>query len=100
MTSFEASPLLESEWPPRDEIPDPDPLGEISFDADPIFMALRDLRSPYLTGTEDITDDYRDRMIDGAASPPPPASRTAPARRFNVGGARLPSLQLAQLEHA
>ena len=62
--------ILESEWPPRDEIPDPDPLGEISFDADPIFMALRDLRSPYLTGTEDITDDYRDRMIDGAGITP------------------------------
>jgi GAF domain-containing protein len=55
---------------PRDEIPDPDPLGEISFDADPIFMALRDLRSPYLTGTEDITDDYRERTMEGAGVKP------------------------------
>ncbi|HEY5009861.1 MAG TPA: hypothetical protein VIH73_01820, partial [Acidimicrobiales bacterium] len=38
--------ILEAQWPPRDDIPDPDPLGEISFDADPIFMAMRDLRAP------------------------------------------------------
>jgi len=31
-----------------------------SLDATRFVMALRDLRSPYLTGTEDITDDYRD----------------------------------------
>src|SRR5665213_1978316 len=24
--------ILEAEWPPRDDVPDPDPLGEISFD--------------------------------------------------------------------
>ena len=62
--------ILESEWPPREEIPDPDPLGEISFDADPIFMALRDLRAPYLTGIEDMNDDYRERTMEGAGVSP------------------------------
>src|ERR1039458_92552 len=56
--------ILESEWPPRDDIPDPDPLGEIPYDADPIFIAMWDLRAPYLTGTEDLTDDYRDRTLE------------------------------------
>jgi len=27
--------------------PDPDPLGEVPFDSDPIFAAMRDLRGPY-----------------------------------------------------
>src|SRR5579863_8321071 len=62
--------ILEAQWPPRDDIPDPDPLYEISFDADPIFMALRDLRAPYLTGTEDITDDYRERTMEGGGATP------------------------------
>jgi diguanylate cyclase (GGDEF)-like protein len=61
--------ILESEWPPRDA-PDPDPLGEIAFEVDPIFMAMRDLRAPYLTGTEDITDDYRDRTLEGGGNSP------------------------------
>ena len=28
----------------------PDPLGEVRFDADPLFMATKDLREPYLPG--------------------------------------------------
>ena len=51
-------------------MPDPDPLGEVPFDADPIFMALRDLRAPYLTGTDDLTEDYRDRSIEGGGETP------------------------------
>ena len=42
--------VLEAEWPPRENIPDPDPLGEVPFDADPIFAATKDLREPYLPG--------------------------------------------------
>jgi len=37
-------------------------------------MAMRDLRAPYLTGTEDMNDDYRDRTMEGAASHRPPVS--------------------------
>ncbi len=53
--------ILESEYPIREEVPDPDPLGEVRFDSDPIFMATRNLRAPYLTGVSDATDEYRDR---------------------------------------
>ena len=62
--------ILEAEWPIREDKPDPDPLGEVPFDADPIFMALRDLRAPYLTGTDDLTDDYRDRSFEGGGVSP------------------------------
>ena len=58
--------VLEAEWPIRDDKPDPDPLYEVSFDADPIFMATRDLRKPYLTGGVDIDEVYKDRANEGA----------------------------------
>ena len=49
--------IMEAEWPVRDDIPDPDPLGEVPFDSDPIFAAMRDLRGPYLPGA-DSTEEY------------------------------------------
>ncbi len=45
--------IMEAEWPVRENVPDPDPLGEVPFDSDPIFAAMRDLRGPYLPGTDD-----------------------------------------------
>ncbi|MFI5035632.1 MAG: putative bifunctional diguanylate cyclase/phosphodiesterase [Acidimicrobiales bacterium] len=62
--------ILEAEWPIREDKPDPDPLGEVSFDADPIFMALRDMKAPYLTGVADMTEDYRDRAREAAGVTP------------------------------
>jgi diguanylate cyclase (GGDEF)-like protein len=69
--------ILEAEWPVRDGIPDPDPLGEVAFDADPVFMMTRDLREPYLVGAKATTEEYLERveegrgvaMVDGAAVP-------------------------------
>ena len=70
--------IMESCWPVREDIPDPDPLGEVPYDADPIFQALWDLKEPYLTGVEDVTDDFVERVeraaggltpITGAAEP-------------------------------
>ena len=69
--------ILEGEWPVREDKPDPDPLGEVSFDADPVFMATRDLRTPYLTGGEDVTEDYRERARD-ADQPTPAAGAAVP----------------------
>jgi diguanylate cyclase (GGDEF)-like protein len=45
--------IMEAEWPVREDVPDPDPLGEVPFDSDPIFAAMRDLRGPYLPGVDD-----------------------------------------------
>ena len=58
--------ILEAEWPPREDVPDPDPLGEVRFDADPIFMATKDLRGPFLPGLEDATDEFMSRVEDGS----------------------------------
>lgn len=58
--------ILEAEWPQRENIPDPDPLGEVRFDSDPIFMATKDLREPYLPGLEDTTENYMNRVEEGS----------------------------------
>jgi diguanylate cyclase (GGDEF)-like protein len=74
--------MLEAEWPVREDKPDPDPLGEVSFEADPVFMAMRDLRTPYmLTGNADadVDQDYLDRIERGAGV-------------AQVGGAAVPLL--------
>ena len=68
--------VLEAEWPHRD-VPDPDPLGEVAFDADPIFMMTRDLKGPYLAGVSNNAEEYLERveqgtgvaLVDGAAVP-------------------------------
>lgn len=60
--------ILEAEWPTRENVPDPDPLGEVRFDSDPIFMATRDLRKPYLTGVPDRTEEYLDRINEASVN--------------------------------
>ena len=68
--------VLEAEWPTREDVPDPDPLGEVPFDADPVFAAMRDLREPYLP-VEETPDEYLElieeasgvKMVGGAAVP-------------------------------
>ena len=62
--------ILEAEYPIRLDKPNPDPLGEVGFDVDPLFMATRDMRAPYLTGGDDVTDEYRDRAKDAAGVVP------------------------------
>ena len=56
--------IMEAEWPHREDVPDPDPLGEVPFDSDPIFAAMRDLRGPYLPGV----DDYEQYLANVEAS--------------------------------
>ncbi len=63
--------ILEAEWPIRDA-PVPDPLGEVAFDADPIFMAMRDLRAPYVTENaqenrgDNEGEEYLTRVREGS----------------------------------
>jgi diguanylate cyclase (GGDEF)-like protein len=68
--------IMVAEWPIR-EVIGTDPLGEVPFDADPIFARTRDLRGPFLNGVTDLPDDYLERVeqgsgvaeVDGAAVP-------------------------------
>jgi diguanylate cyclase (GGDEF)-like protein len=62
--------ILEAEYPIRLDKPDPDPLGEVAFNVDPLFMATRDMRAPYLTGVEDVTDEYKVRAKDATGVTP------------------------------
>jgi len=56
--------ILEAEWPIRENVPDPDPLGEVPFSSDPIFAAMEHLREPYLNGVTNANDEYMDRIVD------------------------------------
>ena len=56
--------ILESEWPAR-EVDGVDPLGEVPFDADPVFAAMKDLREPYLP-EDDTPDEYLERVEKGS----------------------------------
>jgi diguanylate cyclase (GGDEF)-like protein len=54
--------ILLSEYPQRDA-PDPDPLAVVSFDADPIFAASRDLKAPMvIRHPEEVDVDYTKRV--------------------------------------
>lgn len=54
---------LVAEWPPRQDIPDPDPLGVIYFkDADPIFAMLEHAKAPLVVRPEPVTDEYGRRI--------------------------------------
>jgi diguanylate cyclase (GGDEF)-like protein len=54
---------LVAEWPPRQDIPDPDPLSVIYFkDADPIFAMLEHAKAPVVVRPEPVTDEYGRRI--------------------------------------
>jgi diguanylate cyclase (GGDEF)-like protein len=57
---------LVAEWPPRPDIPDPDPLAIIYFkDADPIFAMLEHAKEPVVVRPEPVTDEYGRIIEDG-----------------------------------
>jgi diguanylate cyclase (GGDEF)-like protein len=61
----EASVLV-AEWPRRDVIPDPDPLGVVPFSADPMFAATRDFKEPIVMRPDSLADDYQKRVQEGS----------------------------------
>ena len=61
---------LVAEWPPRPEVPDPDPLGVVYFaDADPIFAAAEHAKEPVFFSPEPVAedaDDYQRRVTEAS----------------------------------
>ncbi|WP_129976974.1 EAL domain-containing protein [Rhodococcus sp. Q1] len=64
--------ILVAEWPPREHVPDPDPLGVVYFhSADPVMAAAQDMKEPLLTEGNDTnglqagkdTQGYADRVF-------------------------------------
>jgi len=69
---------LVAEWPTRQEVPDPDPLGVISFEgADPVFALLETFKDPIVIRPDPITDDYG-RRIENARGIPVISLASAP----------------------
>src|SRR5579875_208787 len=61
---------LIAQWPPRDYVPDPDPIGVVYFaDADPVFAIAEDLKSPGVLRPEPDNADYQRRVEEGTAVP-------------------------------
>lgn len=66
--SIRATTLV-AEWPPRPDVPDPDPLGVVYFaDADPIFAAAEHAKEPVFFRPEPVTaeDDYQRRVEEAS----------------------------------
>ncbi|MGB6182287.1 MAG: EAL domain-containing protein [Rhodococcus sp. (in: high G+C Gram-positive bacteria)] len=58
---------LVAEWPPRNHVPDPDPLGVVRFDeADPVFATTRDQKQVQLYRPGDQPENYRERVQDAS----------------------------------
>ena len=59
--------VLVAEWPPRREVPDPDPLGVIFFEsADPSFAATEHLADIMTVRPDADSAEYQERVQDGA----------------------------------
>jgi diguanylate cyclase (GGDEF)-like protein len=54
---------LVADWPPRPDVPDPDPLAVVYFaDTDPVFALAEHLKEPAVFRPEPATDDYQRRI--------------------------------------
>ncbi|MBY6367282.1 EAL domain-containing protein [Rhodococcus corynebacterioides] len=61
--SHHRSTTLIAEWPPREHVPDPDPLGVVEFaDADPVFAATEHLREPLVFRPGSPAREYAERV--------------------------------------
>lgn len=61
---------LVAEWPPRPNIPDPDPLGVIAFvTADPVFAATEHLTEVGIVRPDLAGGDYQQRVHEGSGIP-------------------------------
>jgi diguanylate cyclase (GGDEF)-like protein len=59
--------ILVAEWPPRPEIPTPDPLGTIFFaQADPTFAALEHLHTVLVVRPDHQDDEYQERVREAS----------------------------------
>src|SRR6201996_4173691 len=55
--------VLIAEWPPRENIPDPDPLRVVYFaDADPVFAVAENLKEPGVLRPEAANADYQSNV--------------------------------------
>ena len=58
--------VLIAEWPVRENIPTPDPLGVVPFGADPVFDATKTLADVFVIRPTPSSDAYQERVQQGA----------------------------------
>ena len=62
--------VLIAEWPPRPEIPDPDPLGVVYFaDADSVFARAETMKEPDILRPDPGNADYQQSVEEGTGVP-------------------------------
>lgn len=62
--------VLVALWPPREYVPDPDPLGVVHFaDADPVFAMAENLKEPGVLRPEAENADYQRGIEEGTGVP-------------------------------
>ncbi|WP_454561385.1 putative bifunctional diguanylate cyclase/phosphodiesterase [Mycobacterium haemophilum] len=61
---------LIANWPIRDYVPDPDPIGVVYFaDADSVFAMVENLKEPLVIRPEPANEDYQRRIQEGTTIP-------------------------------
>ncbi len=61
---------LIAQWPVREFVPDPDPIGVVYFaDADPEFAATEHLKEPAVVRPDSSSEEYQRRIEEGTAVP-------------------------------
>ena len=62
--------VLVAAWPPREEIPDPDPIGVVYFaDADSVFARAENMKVPDVLRPEPENADYQQNIEQASAIP-------------------------------
>ena len=62
--------VLVAEWPPRENVPDPDPIAVVYFaDADSVFGMLEHHKVPYVMRPEPANADYQHNIEEGTGVP-------------------------------
>ncbi len=64
----ERTTVLVSEWPQREIIPEPDPLGVVHFDDDPQFALTEFLTEPFIARPVEQFDEFRRRIEDASGT--------------------------------
>jgi diguanylate cyclase (GGDEF)-like protein len=62
--------VLVAEWPVRQGVPDPDPIGVVYFaDADPVFAMAEHRKEPIILRPDPVNADYQRTMEESTAIP-------------------------------
>jgi diguanylate cyclase len=62
--------VLIAEWPPRENVPDPDPIGVVYFaNADSVFALIENYKVPYVLRPEPANADYQHYIEEGTGVP-------------------------------